>query len=170
MRKSNNLSQEELANKIGVTRQTISKWELGETTPDLKQLNNLSNVFNVSINELTNSESESKVHNDELEQKILKYIGITLLCIIILCVTYSIAYKMGFKNVNKETDLLISCNLENKDHYFSLSYNKNDYTVITFSGDGYIINELNKDFTNTSVVETINYINDFFTIRNGKCN
>ena len=36
LRKSNNLSQEELANKIGVTRQTISKWELNETTPDLK--------------------------------------------------------------------------------------------------------------------------------------
>ena len=37
LRKKNNLSQEELAEKVGVARQTISKWELGETAPDLKQ-------------------------------------------------------------------------------------------------------------------------------------
>lgn len=36
LRKQNNLSQEELAEKVGVSRQTISKWELGETSPDLK--------------------------------------------------------------------------------------------------------------------------------------
>ena len=37
LRKKNNLSQEELAERIGVTRQTISKWELEETTPDINQ-------------------------------------------------------------------------------------------------------------------------------------
>ena len=37
LRKKNNLSQEELAEKVGAARQTISKWELGETAPDLKQ-------------------------------------------------------------------------------------------------------------------------------------
>lgn len=37
LRKKNNYSQEELAELIGVARQTISKWELGETSPDLKQ-------------------------------------------------------------------------------------------------------------------------------------
>lgn len=42
LRKKNNLSQEELAEKIGVARQTISKWELGETSPDIKQSKELS--------------------------------------------------------------------------------------------------------------------------------
>lgn len=37
LRKKNNLSQEELAEKVGVTRQTISKWELEETAPDINQ-------------------------------------------------------------------------------------------------------------------------------------
>lgn len=37
LKKKNNLSQEDLAEKVGVARQTISKWELGETSPDLKQ-------------------------------------------------------------------------------------------------------------------------------------
>lgn len=37
LRKKNNLSKEELAEKINVARQTISKWELGETVPNLEQ-------------------------------------------------------------------------------------------------------------------------------------
>lgn len=36
LRKKSNLSQEELSDKVGVARQTISKWELNETSPDLK--------------------------------------------------------------------------------------------------------------------------------------
>ena len=38
LRKKANLSQEQLAEKVGVSRQTISKWELGETAPDTKYL------------------------------------------------------------------------------------------------------------------------------------
>ena len=37
LRKKANLSQEQLTEKVGVSRQTISKWELGETAPDIKQ-------------------------------------------------------------------------------------------------------------------------------------
>ena len=46
LRKKEKLSQEELAEKINVTRQTISKWELNETTPDIKQAKELSKIFN----------------------------------------------------------------------------------------------------------------------------
>ena len=52
LRKKNNYSQEELAELIGVARQTISKWELGETSPDLKQIAILSKTLNVSLEEL----------------------------------------------------------------------------------------------------------------------
>ena len=41
LRKSQKLSQEKLAEKIGVTRQTISNWELNESSPDLKQAKEL---------------------------------------------------------------------------------------------------------------------------------
>lgn len=37
LRKKGNLSQEQLAERVGVSRQTISKWELGETAPDIRQ-------------------------------------------------------------------------------------------------------------------------------------
>lgn len=52
LRKKNNLSQEELAEKINVARQTISKWELGETAPNLEQAIILANTLNVDLNEL----------------------------------------------------------------------------------------------------------------------
>ena len=42
LRKKNNITQEELAERVGVSRQTISKWELGETSPDLRQSKELS--------------------------------------------------------------------------------------------------------------------------------
>ena len=56
LRKSQKLSQEKLAEKIGVTRQTISNWELNESSPDLKQAKELSNVFNISLDELVEND------------------------------------------------------------------------------------------------------------------
>ena len=53
LRKGANLSQEQLAEKMGVTRQTISNWELDESSPDLKQGKELSKIFNVSLDDLT---------------------------------------------------------------------------------------------------------------------
>ena len=53
---------EQLADKMGVARQTISKWELGETSPDLKQSRKLSQIFNVSLNELTNKDIKSVLY------------------------------------------------------------------------------------------------------------
>ena len=52
LRKGANLSQEQLAEKMGVTRQTISNWELDESSPDLKQGRELSKIFNVSLDDL----------------------------------------------------------------------------------------------------------------------
>ena len=66
LRKKNALSQENLAEKIGVTRQTISKWELGETSPDLKQANLLAKILKVSLDELANNDVEL-VCNDNLK-------------------------------------------------------------------------------------------------------
>lgn len=56
LRKKQGLSQEALGAKINVTRQTVSKWELGETTPELQKLMELSALFNLSIDELVGKE------------------------------------------------------------------------------------------------------------------
>ena len=52
LRKKAGMSQEQLGNRINVSRQTVSKWELGDTTPELSKLIELSGVFGVSIDEL----------------------------------------------------------------------------------------------------------------------
>ena len=52
MRNEKNLSQEQLAEKLNVTRQTISNWENGKFYPDIDSLVNLSKFFNISLDDL----------------------------------------------------------------------------------------------------------------------
>ena len=55
LRTKNGLSQDELAEKVFVTRQAVSRWETGETVPNTETLKQLSKLFNVSINTLLGS-------------------------------------------------------------------------------------------------------------------
>ena len=55
LRTKNGLSQDELAEKVFVTRQAVSRWENGETVPNTETLKRLSDLFNVSINTLLGS-------------------------------------------------------------------------------------------------------------------
>lgn len=91
LRKKENLSQEALAEKLNVTRQTISKWELNETSPDLKQALLISKLFNISLDELVNNDRSyiiEKISNTErlagLVLKVLKWIGIWFLVLLII--------------------------------------------------------------------------------------
>ena len=51
-RKKSGLSQENVAEKLGVSRQTISKWETDETLPDIRQSKQLSVLYHLSLDEL----------------------------------------------------------------------------------------------------------------------
>jgi transcriptional regulator with XRE-family HTH domain len=51
-RKKSGLSQEDVAEKLGVSRQTISKWELGDTLPDIQQSKRLSLLYHLSLDDL----------------------------------------------------------------------------------------------------------------------
>lgn len=69
LRKMQGLSQEQLGERVNVTRQTISNWELGETTPNIEQLKLLSKELNISIDELLDNDVEGvlmkKISNTE---------------------------------------------------------------------------------------------------------
>lgn len=76
-RKKSGMSQEEVAEKLGVSRQTISKWELDETLPDIRQSKKLSNLYHLTLDELIDfdidvKEIEQIIENtsEETEQKI----------------------------------------------------------------------------------------------------
>ena len=60
-RKNAGLSQEEVAEKLNVARQTISKWELDETIPDLKQGEALSKIYGKEISELINEDEYKEI-------------------------------------------------------------------------------------------------------------
>lgn len=49
LRKQKGFSQEELANRLNVSRQTVSKWEVGDSTPDMEKLVAISDLFDVSL-------------------------------------------------------------------------------------------------------------------------
>ena len=101
LRKKALLSQEQLAEKLDVTRQTISKWELGQTKPDMDKLNAMSKLFEVDINILTNDElslegnkHENKVEpkkKDNSNRKIILYIVI----IIFVASLTTLLYRVG---------------------------------------------------------------------------
>lgn len=79
LRKQKGLSQEELANKVNVSRQTVSKWEIGDSTPDMEKLIALSDLFDISLDELmvgkvpTAAESVTKQSElaNVIEEKVL---------------------------------------------------------------------------------------------------
>ena len=61
LRKQNNWSQEELAGKLSVSRQAISKWESAQSTPDLERILAMSKLFGVSTDYLIKDEIESEI-------------------------------------------------------------------------------------------------------------
>ena len=74
LRTQGGYSQEALAEKVNVSRQAISKWELGLTLPDTDKIVALSKVFDVTIDYLL--KDEIKVNKDEsLDRLVLKFLG-----------------------------------------------------------------------------------------------
>ena len=100
LRKKNGLSQEQLGEKINVTRQTISNWELGETAPNPEQLKLLSQSLNISIDELLDNNVttniKEKIINIEkttnLGIKVIKFLGITFSVMLIVDIISFIIY------------------------------------------------------------------------------
>lgn len=97
LRKKMQLSQEKLGEKVGVTRQTISNWELGQTIPDTYQLISLSKALNISIDSLVDNDIqnllEQKFNSVQLEivtnNKLLKIsIGVLSFIVIILILAF----------------------------------------------------------------------------------
>ena len=64
LRKSNNYTQDQIAKKLNVTRQTVSKWEMGISEPSLELLSKLADVYNCSIDELM---GRNNVENDSTD-------------------------------------------------------------------------------------------------------
>lgn len=95
LRKKNGLSQEKLGEKIEVTRQTISNWELGETAPNPTQLKLLSEIFNVSIDELLNNDVTKKFEDNKKMTSTFKILLSIISVLIILILFYYLGTFLG---------------------------------------------------------------------------
>ena len=62
LRKLHNLTQEDVAEKVGVSRQAVAKWESGETMPDLEKSRLLAETFGVSLDDLANFEPDKNLN------------------------------------------------------------------------------------------------------------
>ena len=98
LRKKNGLSQEELGEKVNVTRQTISNWELDETSPNPEQLKLLSKALNISVDELIDNDlllTKLKI-TEKRQEKIRKILKGILVGFIVFLVVDIIAFVICF--------------------------------------------------------------------------
>lgn len=113
LRKNKNLSQEDLGNELGVARQTISKWELGETTPEMDKLIKMSEIFEITLDDLIkDTEPNIDKNNDNntntqklagLVIKILKGIGIFIIIVFAITVIMMIMGLVSYNNMKYDS-------------------------------------------------------------------
>lgn len=124
MRKRKGLTQEELAIRMNVVRQTISKWEKGISVPDAQMLKQLSEIFDTEVSTLLGSPikaaedadavaeqlsriNEQLANKNRRSRKIWKIVGISILCIILMNVLLVVAGIVLFNVQKTETEYLV---------------------------------------------------------------
>jgi len=97
LRKKKNMSQEELANVLNVSRQTISKWELGESNPDFDKIVPLCNFFNISTDEFlrgSNPVLEEKIERVSKKNKALTF-SLCIIIFFVMCILVIVFDSIG---------------------------------------------------------------------------
>ena len=127
LRKSKGLSQEELAIRLNVVRQTISKWEKGLSVPDADMLIKIADIFEVSVSELLGAKIGEKKEQDENEvadqlmrineqlaiknrrsHRVLKTVGIVLLLFIIFNIGLVVLNYAAFDSFENKTSVEVN--------------------------------------------------------------
>ena len=100
LRKKHNLSQEELANELNVSRQTVSKWEVGESCPDFDKIVPLCELFGISTEEL--------LRDKKIEEKKVDIVKAVLICIAIFFYFLAIISTIVLEEVVHLNDGLVA--------------------------------------------------------------
>ena len=182
LRKQNNLSQEELAEKMDVARQTISKWELGETSPDISQAKKLSQIFAISLDELTNNDIKdiliNKVSNTErlagIIIKVLKLISILIVITIISSILVIICRKYFEVNPNNMVadSFGVYCYVDDeKKYYEATTYRENPNVIELNDNAKEVAKKMKLDIEEyNSKEKLIHDIKKYIVVNNGNCN
>ena len=140
IRKNNNLTQKELADKLFVTYQAVSKWENNKSIPDIAILQKISELYNIDLNNLTNT-------NKKKSNKL--YLLIIIIILIILS-SIGILYLNNHSHDFEMRTIETTCNDFNLSG--TIAYNK-DKTAIYISEIDYC--GLNKDQIYDKITSTL---------------
>jgi len=180
LRKKKGYSQEELAEKLSISRQTVSKWELNETSPDIKQAKKISKIFNISLDDLLDNDIKNilteKISNTErlagLIINILKFIGIFIISMVLL-VIISVFLFLGVRTeMNKKISNVITkekyiCTLNDQSYVLEIKYNENN-KILKIGSDS-ALNEILNLEQYEYADQIINIVKEYFKNEGGSC-
>lgn len=174
LRKKQGISQEQLGEKVNVTRQTISNWELGETFPNPEQLKLLSKIFQVSIDELLDNEIENiiveKVSNTEklagMIIKILKVLGVLFLVFLVIDILALIFFTSIGKLPNVESSVTTVCSMDDKNYV--IEFGTNEYFKCDKCSKE-MNQELRKIVNFNQLEKSIDNVEQYFINHHGNC-
>lgn len=189
LRKNKGFSQETLAQELFVVRQTVSKWEKGQSVPDAEMLEKLAEVLEVSVNELLGKEIEKKENEEQQDKEIAKQLAIlneqlagnnrrrkkllkTVLTVIIVAIAITIVaaiISLPLYNNDKSTGYSVTetiyCTVDGNDYFWEVTYDKDGH-IIESSGDDWIKDNINPHKYNTAE-EQLNAIERYVQEHNG---
>ena len=124
LRKNKGFSQEELANKLNVVRQTVSKWEKGYSVPDAEMLKKIAEILETDVSQLLGSSIEETSNTDLVAEqlsrineqlviknrrtrRIWKTIGVVILVVIIVQMILAVLGAVAFDNLKFNSDVQV---------------------------------------------------------------
>lgn len=123
-RKNKGLTQEEVAVRLNVVRQTVSKWEKGYSVPDAEMLKKIADLFETDVSKLLGSTIETKENTDEIAEQlsrineqlviknkrsrlIWKIVGISLLSILVINIILAICGAIAFNSLTFSEETVV---------------------------------------------------------------
>lgn len=164
LRKKKNISQEEMAEALNVSRQTISNWENSKSYPDILSLMTLCDIYKISLDDLfkDNQDLLNNIRDNEMKKKRTIVVCISIIILLILSLLYFVFFKDRFHDIRSEIEMII----KNNDNFIEIKksefYNKDEmtenYIKITDSEYKYITTFLDYyEYKYSSVYTLVNY-------------
>ena len=124
LRKENKISQEEFAEKLGVSRQTVSNWENYKNYPDISTIVKISELYNISLDILLKGDLEMINNLDTKIKNSKKYKNICLLIILGSFFLYTVKYTSTKKKLESNFSRVLKANnfKKNNDGYYFTKY------------------------------------------------
>lgn len=191
LRKQKGYSQETLAERLHIVRQTVSKWEKGVSVPDAELLQALADALEVSVNDLLgekipddeNISRENEVAkqlsilNDHLarqsamRRKIIRRsaigIGVAIFVIIAVYIFSFWALRVQPRQDAALTTTAIECSLNDETYYYEITYDE-QYSIYEAGGDAWIADHVQTEqYDDANVL--LAQIEEYFTDRGGTC-